>query len=147
MPEEGFITLVEKFLAKKGAEFIFSEPPQGCKECSLYKVCVGNSKLEVGRHYTIVEVRKKTHLCPATEIQLVVVRVKEALYEAVVPKKYAVEGLTFIYTKKLCGEKCLESGLKDGDKVSVVKIVNSNKNFTRILVRRLPPSPSSQTSP
>ncbi len=119
------LTLLPKNLAKQGFSFVAGEGDEECKECRFYKTCVVN--LKPGRIYTVASVRNIEHPCKVHDSGVIIVEVTESEIEAAIPKKYAIEGISGVFSF-LCNEKCqyhdfcIPDGINIGDKFSVVKI-------------------------
>jgi len=119
------LTLLPKNLAKSGFTFVAGKGDKECKECRFYKTCVEN--LKVGRIYTVSSVRSIEHQCPIHDSGVKIVEVTESSIEAAIPKKYAIEGSTGIFSFS-CNESCphhdfcIPDGIKIGDKYNILSI-------------------------
>ncbi len=140
--ERPILTLVEEYLARPGARFLFKRSVRDCDECRFLMICNGNPRLEDDRLYEVVEVRRVWHPCPLGP-RMRVVAVREAEYEVYVMPRYAVEGMVFS-----CGASDVilteaSRGLKKEDKLLVVRVYGDviergPQRFVRVSVRRLP---------
>ena len=84
-------TLIGKALAQKGNKFLYVGDTLVCKKCEYLKVCQEN--LERNRVYEIVDVKNVEHPCNLHDGGVVVlVEVKEAEIETLIPSKKAIEG-------------------------------------------------------
>jgi len=141
-------TLIGKALAQKGMKFLYVGDTIICKKCEYYKVCQEN--LERNRVYEILRVKNIEHPCNLHEGSVVLVEVKEADIEAIIPTRKAIEGgITEFepidYSLIKCKEYrhlCHPPGLFKGDKVQIVKVLekincNKDKSFSRVILRRL----------
>ncbi|RLG85077.1 MAG: hypothetical protein DRO18_06345 [Thermoprotei archaeon] len=122
----GIITLVSYLVAKEGYTFAFTGATPQCSKCRFKRVCV--DKLRPGHVYRIVRVLNIRNRCPVNEY-VVTVEVEEALIEASIPKRLAVEGMIIDYRKVGCNMlKCKFSSickpklLPSTCKVKVVKV-------------------------
>lgn len=119
------ITLLPTSLAKLDFSFVAGEGDEECKECRFYKTCVVN--LKPGRIYTVSSVRNIEHPCKVHESGVTIVEVIESEIEAAIPKKYAIEGITGIFSFT-CNEKCqyrdlcTPDGIDIGDKFNITKL-------------------------
>jgi len=98
-----------------------------CKKCKLYRICVGNLKENIV--YEVVNVRRKTHLCPYLGVKMKVVEVIERPTEIIVKENIAVEGVTVRYSPVRCKEKscryhklCGHPGFSAGEKIRIIKV-------------------------
>lgn len=109
MPEVGakkreIVTFVGDAQAKVGFRFVASKPPEVCRGCKLFLVCM--SKLKPGKVYEVIEVKDKEHYCPLYEENVKVVKVAEAPVEALVKSNLAVEGATVEPIIEECKKRC-----------------------------------------
>jgi len=120
------ITLVAKNLAKVGFKFIHEGEAEECSKCPLRKVCI--EKLSKKRIYEVVRVRRRRHQCPVHG-EVVVVEVTYSSIDAVIERKYAIEGIIVKYNPIDCEENCIyrrlcqPEGLIKGDKVKIEKLL------------------------
>ncbi|MGQ4834541.1 MAG: UPF0179 family protein [Candidatus Asgardarchaeia archaeon] len=142
-------TLIGKALAKKGNKFLYVGDTMVCKNCEYYKVCQEN--LERKRVYEIVDVKNVEHPCNLHDGgSVVLVEVKEAEIETLIPSKKAIEGGITEFSPVDCTdinckeyrELCQPLGLFKGDKVQIVKVLEKiscgkGKSFSKVIVRRL----------
>lgn len=120
------MTLVGELQARVGYRFINGEPPQACRGCNLYQVCVG--RLEPGVVYEVVAVREKKHPCKIHEGGVRVVEVVEAPIELALPPKLALEDLVVWFRPQKCSEVtcrfhrlCSPPMISKGEKFRVIK--------------------------
>ncbi|KYC46001.1 MAG: hypothetical protein APG12_00276 [Candidatus Methanofastidiosum methylothiophilum] len=138
------LTLLPKNLAKQGFSFVAGKGDVECKECRFYRTCVEN--LKPGRVYTVCSVRNIEHPCKIHDSGVKIVEVKEAQIEAAVPKKFAIEGATGIFSfscKERCQYQdfCVPDGIKDGDKFLIISIKEKlecplGNNIQRVILKR-----------
>jgi len=125
------VTLLSSKIARKGYVFIHEGGAEECEKCPFRKVCI--ESLENGRVYEVVKVRDKKHYCKLTEGEVVVVEVKPAKIDVAIEAKKAIEGIIVSYRLKRCEEKCpnivycIPIGLKEGDRIKILKIFESLK--------------------
>ncbi|RLE83232.1 MAG: hypothetical protein DRJ52_00205 [Thermoprotei archaeon] len=136
MSKKRIVTLLDETQAKPGYRFVIYSIPDKCKKCKLYKACL--SKLRPGRTYRVVSVRKKKHICPLTNREVVVVKVVEEPMYIALPSSKAIEGVTMTYREDLasCPSKvycryrkyCDPSpGIVKGTKVKINKLISKIK--------------------
>lgn len=119
------LTLLPKNLARPGFSFVAGRGDKECKSCRFYKTCVEN--LKVGRIYTVSAVRNIEHPCVIHDSGVKIVEVVESSIEAAIPKKFAIDGSTGIFSFS-CDESCpnrdfcIPDGIKTGDKFNIVSI-------------------------
>ena len=124
----GIITLVSHIVARKGYTFLFTGGTDVCKNCRLRKVCI--DKLKPGHLYKVKRVLGIKNRCPLNE-WVVTVEIEEVPIRVAIPKRYAVEGLTFLYRKLECDSNCKNKEicspkyLPKKAKVKVVKIYSN----------------------
>lgn len=140
------MTLIGEGQASKGFKFVVSSPPDVCRECRLFSVCMG--RLVPGRVYEVVEVRDKQHYCPLYEGKVTVAKVVEAPMEVVVKTQAAIEGAILAFSHGECDEKgcrledlCKPKGIRKGEKVKIVRVLEDlselalcGKGYRRALV-------------
>ncbi|HOM95794.1 MAG: UPF0179 family protein [Candidatus Methanofastidiosa archaeon] len=119
------LTLLPKNLAKPGFSFVAGRGDVECKDCRFFKTCVDN--LKPGRIYTVISVRNIEHPCKIHDSGVKIVEVKESHIEAAIPKKYAIEGSTGIYSfscDEICQHHdfCIPEGIAIGDKFLILKV-------------------------
>lgn len=138
------LTLLPKNLAKPGFSFVAGKGNNECKECRFYKTCVEN--LKPGRIYTVSSVRNIEHPCKIHDSGVKIVEVNESQIEAAIPKKFAIEGATGIFSFS-CNERCqyhdfcVPDGIKIGDKFHIITIKEKlecplGNNILRITLKR-----------
>ncbi len=121
----GIITLVSYIAAREGYTFLHRGGGKECETCRFRKVCI--DKLKKGHVYRVTKVLGIRNPCPING-WVVTVEVEEIPVRAAIPKKYAVEGLTFNYVKPKCSpscnnrKKCSPELLPSKAKVKVVKV-------------------------
>lgn len=119
------LTLLPKSLARPGFSFVAGKGDKECKECRFYKTCVQN--LKEGRIYTVTEVRHIEHPCKIHDSGVKIVEVEDSSIEAAIPKKYAIEGSTGVFSFS-CSESCpyrdfcVPEGVTMGDKFNIISI-------------------------
>lgn len=132
-------TLVSKYVAKEGYEFLFSGPTDECLSCRFRHACVNN--LKEGVAYEIVKVYRIINKCPILG-EVVTVDVKPAEVDVALDSRVAVEGVIVTYTHRECGVPCQYSELcrnplvKSGTRVRVISTGDRvpcriNKNLVR----------------
>lgn len=149
--QKRLVTLIGELQARVGYRFSYSEPPNLCRDCRLYDVCIG--VLEPGRLYEVVKVRGVKHRCLIHEGGVKVVEVVEAPVSAALPSKMAVEGLIIQYRPITCElhdcklhSLCSPKWLKPNDRCRVVEVVSSKLscsrglNLAEVRLQRLSPS-------
>lgn len=119
------LTLLPKNLAKAGFSFVAGKGDTECKDCRFFKTCVDN--LKPGRIYTVTSVRNIEHPCKIHDSGVKIVEVKESQIEAAIPKKYAIEGATGIFSfscNEICQyhDFCIPEGVAIGDKFLILKV-------------------------
>ncbi|MCC6013730.1 MAG: UPF0179 family protein [Candidatus Verstraetearchaeota archaeon] len=114
--------------AKKGMEFIAINPPEICKSCKLFSICL--ERLVPGRKYKVIEVRDKQHYCQLSNEKINVVKVVELPIEIALRKQIAIEGAIIKYSWIECNEfkcklrgLCKPLGLNIGDRIKIIKIL------------------------
>jgi uncharacterized protein (UPF0179 family) len=142
------ITLIGKEIAKKGTSFIFQGAAEECETCRYKSTCVNS--LEVGRKYTITEVKNSEHRCPIHgEGKVTPIEVELADIEMLFDSKKVFEGSHFNYEEPECSIKdckyrylCFPEGLVPGDKVMIAKDLRESpencemdKSLKKILAR------------
>ncbi len=138
------LTLLPKNLAKPGFSFVAGKGDNECKECRFYKTCVEN--LKPGRIYTVSSVRNIEHSCKIHDSGVKIVEVKESQIEAAIPKKFAIEGATGVFSFS-CNERCqyhdfcVPEGIKIGDKFHIIKLKEKiecplGNTIVRIILKR-----------
>jgi len=127
-PSKEIVTLVGEGQASKGFRFIASQPPDVCKSCKIFIVCMG--RLVPGRAYEVVEVKDKQHYCALYEDKVRVAKVIRSPIELLVKAQYAVEGATATFTIEECTEKnclieklCRPEGVQKGEKIKIEKVL------------------------
>ncbi|MEM4204612.1 MAG: UPF0179 family protein [Candidatus Methanomethylicaceae archaeon] len=140
------VTMVGEAQASKGFKFVASTPPEVCRRCKLFGVCMG--KLVPGRVYEVVEVRDKQHYCELYEGKVRVAKVAEAPMEVLVKAQFAVEGAIISFMYDECRERgctlrgyCMPEGIAKGTKVKMISILEDvselalcGKNLRKVLV-------------
>jgi uncharacterized protein (UPF0179 family) len=131
-PQEGardktIVTLVGEGQSSKGFKFIASIPPDMCKQCKLFLVCMG--KLVPGRAYEVVELKEKEHYCALYEGNVRVAKVAQSPIEILVKPQHAIEGATMTYVSIDCEIKrcplegaCRPEGVRKGEKVKIIGV-------------------------
>ena len=121
------VTLVTEALAEKGTKFRVRVNAK-CLTCSLRKVCIG--RVRQGFEYRVVEVRSKRHKCPLTGSDMVVVVVEPEPLKVFLNTPSISEGLITSFNPPRCAETrcpyrefCIDSPLKDGEKIRVMRVV------------------------
>ena len=142
------ITLIGKEIAKKDSSFIVQGPAEECENCRIKSACVGS--LEIGRKYTITDVKDTEQRCPIhAEGKVVPIEVELADIEMLLDSKKVFEGSSFNYEKPTCTFKeceyhklCFPEGIKEGDKVTIAKDLRKfpgecemKKSLKKILAR------------
>lgn len=138
------LTLLPKNLAKPGFSFVAGKGDNECKGCRFYKTCVDN--LKPGRIYTVSSVRNIEHPCKIHDSGVKIVEVNESQIEAAIPKKFAIEGATGVFSFS-CNERCqyhdfcIPDGIKIGDKFHIIRIIEKiecplNNNILRVTLKR-----------
>jgi len=139
------ITVIGNRLAKPGETFYFLEEQEECKKCKIRGTCLN---LDSGRKYEIVAVRNSTLLnCALHDGGVLAVSVKNALIEAYVDSKKAVEGAKISFdpvkvTKEedegLNIELFAPKGLLKGDKCIVKEVFEGfekdGKTYKRVIL-------------
>jgi uncharacterized protein (UPF0179 family) len=127
-PSKEIVTLVGEGQASKGFKFIASKPPDVCKSCKMFIVCMG--KLVPGRAYIVIEVKDKQHYCALYEDKVRVAKVVQSPIELLVKPQYAVEGVTITFAFEECTEKnclienlCRPESLKKGEKIKIERVL------------------------
>lgn len=125
--DKTIVTLVGEGQSSKGFKFVASIPPDMCKQCKLFLVCMG--KLVPGRAYEVVELKDKEHYCALYEGNVRVARVAQSPIEILVKPQQAIEGATITYASIACEIKrcplegtCKPEGVKKGEKVKIVGV-------------------------
>lgn len=140
------ITLIGKDLAKKGLSFIFYGSTEQCEKCRFKASCVDS--LEVGRKYTIKEIKDIEQKCEIHDEELVKsVEVELSDIESFIDSKKVFEGSTTIYNPINCDigcifrEFCLPEGLIKNDKCTIVKnlgkhegVCGKDLNFNKVIL-------------
>lgn len=138
------LTLLPKNLAKPGFSFVAGKGDNECKGCRFYKTCVDN--LKPGRIYTVSSVRNIEHPCKIHDSGVKIVEVNESQIEAAIPKKFAIEGATGVFSFS-CNERCqyhdfcFPDGIKIGDKFHIIRIKEKiecplNNNILKVTLKR-----------
>jgi uncharacterized protein (UPF0179 family) len=120
-------TLIGTKLAKKGNEFVFKGGAKECEPCRLSKTCLG---LNTGSKYRITALRNGGKLdCFVHDSGVLAVEVIELPIEITVESRKAIKGSTISYEPVPCNitgcdnfVMCRPSGLRRGDKFTVVKV-------------------------
>lgn len=127
-PSREIVTLVGEGQASKGFRFIASQPPDVCRSCKIFIVCMG--RLVPGWAYEVVEVKDKQHYCALYEDKVRVAKVIQSPIELLVKAQYAVEGATVTFTIEDCMEKnclierlCRPEGVKKGEKIKIERVL------------------------
>jgi uncharacterized protein (UPF0179 family) len=122
------LTLIGVKQAKKGTKFVHIGNAEICKDCELYKVCIGN--LEPGRVYEIVDVRNIQHPCKIHEDGVRVVEVTYSSIQVALEAKQAILGATITYSPIDCVfpdcpliDACKPSSLFEGDKCIIENVL------------------------
>lgn len=122
------VTMVGETQASKGFRFVAASPPEVCRRCKLFSVCM--ERLVPGRVYEVVEVRDKQHYCELYEGKVRVAKVVEAPMELLVKAQFAVEGATISFVYDECRESgctlrsyCMPKGVERGKKVKIIKVL------------------------
>lgn len=123
------ITLIGEKLAKVGNEFIFRGGAKECNVCKLKKTCLNLNK---GSKYRITAVRNTgQHDCAVHYQGACAVEVIEAPLEISIESKKAIKGSTIVFEPLSCRVSscenyglCHPSGLKKGDKVTIMDVGN-----------------------
>ncbi len=150
--QKGVVTFVGEGQAAVGFRFVASAPPEVCRKCKLFLVCMG--RLKPGRAYMVIELKEKEHYCPLYEGKVRVAKVVQAPIEALVKPQFAVEGATVTISIEECGEKacslamvCRPEGVRNGDKIriekvgeDVSKVVPCSKRLKRVTALVVEPS-------
>ena len=123
------ITLVPKSVANLG--YVFShigELPE-CRQCKLRSVCIDS--LTKGQNYKVVEIKKKEHVCPIDETEMMVCKVEEISPVIIIKKEKnlpVMEGLTITIEPIECDEifcenyeKCIRNFDQGFRKVKIKK--------------------------
>lgn len=125
--DKTIVTLVGEGQSSKGFKFVASVPPEVCRQCKLFLVCMG--KLVPGRAYEVVELKEKEHFCGLYEGKVRVARVIQSPVEILVKPQHAMEGVTMVYAGIQCEvtrcpmEKvCKPEGVRKGEKVKIVGV-------------------------
>jgi hypothetical protein len=125
--EKTLVTLVGEGQSSKGFKFVASIPPEICKQCKLFLVCMG--KLVPGRAYEVVELKDKEHYCALYEGNVRVARVTQSPIEILIKPQHAIEGATIAYVSIPCEIKkcpmdstCRPEGVKKGEKVKIIGV-------------------------
>lgn len=141
------VTMVSKNNAKLGYRFIRQGSSEECLRCSFKHICI--DKLEEGRIYQIVNIRKNEHYCKLINDKVKVVEVIESNIKCTVPTRIAFEGSIITYNRIICDEikcinftECNPIGLKDGDKCKLVRKLgkvncNKGKSLTAVVLFRI----------
>jgi hypothetical protein len=144
------VTLIGVGQAKVGSVFIHRGPGSKCEECRYSRICV--ESLEPERAYRIIRVREKTLHCDMYEAEMQVVEVVEAEVPATAPSKQAISGAIITFYTPGCNEYscenfelCFPTGLRDGDRCTVVEVKDRIRcpqglALRRVLLRRVPAS-------
>ncbi|MCQ5341234.1 MAG: UPF0179 family protein [Candidatus Methanomethylicia archaeon] len=126
MERREIITLLGN--AKKGMKFIAINPPDLCKSCKLFSICL--ERLVPGRKYEVIEVRDKQHYCQLSNEKINVVKVIEEPIEIALRKQIAIEGAIIKFSWNECNEfkcklreLCKPLGLNIGDRIKIIKIL------------------------
>ncbi|OYT60348.1 hypothetical protein B6U71_00955 [Euryarchaeota archaeon ex4484_178] len=137
------ITLIGKALAEEGLEFQYRGPLMECRTCKLKNVCFN---LDEGKWYRITKIRDKEHDCKIHEGgKVVTVEVEEIPVPIIISAKNVVEGETITYKPVSCRDTkceyyplCHPIGLREGDKIKIVKVLENvecdKKNLKKVLV-------------
>ena len=137
------ITLIGKALAEEGLEFQYRGPLMECRTCKLKNVCFN---LDEGKWYRITKIRDKEHDCKIHEGgKVVTVEVEEIPVPIIISAKNVVEGETITYKPVNCRDAkceyyplCHPIGLREGDKIKIVKVLENvecdKKNLKKVLV-------------
>ncbi|MBM5805215.1 MAG: UPF0179 family protein [Candidatus Verstraetearchaeota archaeon] len=127
-PSREVVTLVGEGQASKGFRFVASRPPDVCRSCKIFIVCMG--RLVPGRAYEVVEVKDKQHYCALYEDKVRVAKVVQSPIELLVKPQYAVEGATVTFAIEECTEKscllenlCRPEGIKRGEKIRIERVL------------------------
>ena len=130
MTNRGIITIIGKEQARTNFKFIFHGHSNDCKVCKYNKACL--SKLEAGRIYVIIRTTKKDLECKLHGGKGRVVEVIEETVEGVVDARMAIQDVLIEFNPIGCNrltcknyKKCVPSGLIDGDKCKVIKIIGT----------------------
>jgi uncharacterized protein (UPF0179 family) len=146
--KEETITVVGVKQSKTGFLFLHEKPLAECKDCRLYKVCMTN--LEAERVYEIIEVRNKNFPCNIHEEGVQVVKVVEADREVAINPKFVFPQAIITYQTHECHNMsclnhstCVPQGLKNGDKVKILKVKEAvacpeRHSLIEVILRRLP---------
>lgn len=121
------ITLIGTKLATKDNEFVFKGGAKECEPCRLNKTCLG---LNIGSKYRITTIRNGGKLdCFVHDSGVCAVEVIEMPVEISVESRKAIKGSTIAYEPVPCNitdcdnfVMCRPSGLRRGDKFTVVKV-------------------------
>lgn len=141
------VTMISKSNAKLGYKFIRHGYPEECLKCSFKHICV--DRLEEGRIYQVVNIRKNEHYCKLINDKVKVVEVIESNVTCTVPTKIAFEGSIITYNRVKCDEakcinfmECNPIGLKNGDKCKLIKKLGKascikGKSLTTVILSRI----------
>lgn len=144
------ITMISKSNAKLGYKFIRHSYPEECLKCSLKHLCA--DRLEEGRIYQVINIRKNEHYCKLINDKVKVVEVIEPDIICTVPTRIAFEGSIITYNSMKCNEvkcvnfvKCNPIGLKNGDKCKLIKRLGKancikGEPLTIVILSRVPNS-------
>lgn len=142
------ITLCGLRQARVGFAFVQLGPTDRCSGCQLLRFCQG--RLQQGRVYEVVALRKKTFPCAVHENGVRVVEVEEAPISANVPARSAIEGVTITFNQQECAlrtcarfTECHPVGLFNGDKCRLLSlggkvVCPDGRHLTEALLRRGP---------
>jgi len=125
---EIIITLIGTKLAKIGNEFIFKGGSKECEPCKLSKTCLS---LNPGSRYRITGIRTGGKLeCSVHDSGVCAVEVVEVPIKMSIESRKAIKGSKIIYEPHTCDlsdcsnyELCFASGLKEGDKFTIINVV------------------------
>ena len=122
-------TLLDKSVARKGYRFIFRKN-KACYACKYKNICL--DKLHEDRVYEVLSVKKPREkiICPITGNEVYFVRVKLTEITTAISSEKAIDGIVTLWREPSCEnykcnyrDVCFPSGLLDGDKIRVVKVL------------------------
>ena len=123
------ITLIGTRLAKIGNEFVFRSAAKECQPCKFNKTCLS---LNPGSRYKIVKIRNPAKLeCSVHDSGVFAVEVIEAPIRMAVESRKAIKGSKIVFEVPPCSYQdcenytlCRPSGLRTGDKFSIVEVID-----------------------
>jgi uncharacterized protein (UPF0179 family) len=124
------VYLLDKSVSKPGYRFIYHSTDV-CAKCKIKDLCIG--KLIEDRMYEVTEVLKsrKKIICPITNGEMILVKVRIADIKATISSKKALDNIVTTWNSPLCErytckfrELCFPKGLFKGDKIRVKAVDN-----------------------